>query len=284
MEQLDYLCIGHVTRDLTPDGWTIGGTATYGARTAHALGKRVAVVTSAEPSYSLSRALPDVPVALRPASTTTTFENIYSPLGRRQIVHSLADPLGPESIPTEWRSTQIVHLGPVIGEVTPDVIDLFEADVVGLTPQGWHRRWDGEGRVTYVRWPAASRVLPRATAVVVSLEDIDDEETWAEYRQNCRILVITNGAAGSEVLCHGERRFFSAPSMTEIDSTGVGDVFAAAFFIGLAEYDGDAWVAADFATQLAAPTVTRSGLQGIPTQAEIAAARSRLPAPLHQAA
>ncbi len=274
MEQLDYLCIGHVTRDLTPFGWAVGGTVTFAAHTAQVLGERAAVVTSAEPGFDLSSALPGIPVALRPAAATTTFENITTPAGRRQIVHSVAELLGPEAIPVAWRRPKVAHLGPLAGEVDPNVIPLLGSEVIGLTPQGWHRSWDRDGRVRFARWPAASRVLPQATAVVVSCEDIDDEETWAMYRRHCRILVITNGAAGSEVHCGGERRHFPAPKMTEKDSTGVGDVFAAAFFIGLIETGGDPWAAANFATHVAAPTVMRSGLEGIPTLEEVAAARA----------
>jgi sugar/nucleoside kinase (ribokinase family) len=274
MEQLDYLCVGHVTRDLVPGGWTVGGTVTFSTRTAQVLGQRVAVVTSAEPSYDLSQVLPDIPVAVWPAAATTTFENIYAPTGRRQIIHSVAEPLGPEAIPPDWRSPKILHLGPLTREVDPDLICLFESDVIGLTPQGWHRGWDDDGRVKFVRWPAASRVLPCATAVIVSWEDINDDETWAIYREHCRILVITNGAAGSEVHYQGQRRHFPAPKVAEKDPTGVGDVFAAAFFVRLLETGGDPWAAARFATQVAAPTVTRPGLDGIPTPAEVAAARS----------
>jgi sugar/nucleoside kinase (ribokinase family) len=54
----------------------------------------------------------------------------------------------------------------------------------------------------------------------------------------------------------------------ELDPTGAGDIFAAAFFFRLYN-TRDPWEAARFATQLAAISVTRSGLQSIPTQEEI---------------
>jgi hypothetical protein len=38
MEPVDYLVIGHVAHDLTPEGWRLGGTAAYSALTARALG------------------------------------------------------------------------------------------------------------------------------------------------------------------------------------------------------------------------------------------------------
>ena len=191
MEQLDYLCVGHVTRDLAPGGSTVGGTVTFSTRTAHVLGRRPAIVTSAEPDYDLSQALPDIPISLLPAAATTTFENIYTPAGRRQVVHSVAEPLGPAAVPTDWRSPDILHLGPLVREVDPELIRIFSSDVIGLTPQGWHRGWDDTGQVEFAPWAAAPQVLPLATAVIVSWEDIHDEGTWAVYRRLSKILVIT---------------------------------------------------------------------------------------------
>jgi sugar/nucleoside kinase (ribokinase family) len=54
----------------------------------------------------------------------------------------------------------------------------------------------------------------------------------------------------------------------EVDATGAGDVFAACFFVRLFQ-TRDPWEAGRFATILAAHTVTRVGLDGIPTAAEI---------------
>jgi sugar/nucleoside kinase (ribokinase family) len=276
MEPLDYLCVGHVTRDLTPDGPSVGGTVTFSTRTAQALGQRAAVVTSAEPDYDLSAALPGIPVAVRPAGATSTFENIYSPSGRRQVLHSVAEPLDLCAIPPEWRAARILHLGPLTNEVDPTLLLSCSAEVVGLTPQGWHRGWDGAGHVHYADWPAAYDILPLASAVVVSWEDISDEATWGIYRSCCRILVITNGAAGSEVHFEGRCRHFPPPKVREVDPTGVGDIFAAAFFVRLLENGGDPWGAAYFATHIAAPTVERRGLEGIPTAQEVAALRASL--------
>jgi sugar/nucleoside kinase (ribokinase family) len=274
MEQLDYLCVGHVTRDLAPGGSTVGGTVTFSTRTAHVLGRRAAIVTSAEPDYDLSQALPDIPVSLLPAAATTTFENIYTPAGRRQVVHSVAEPLGSAAVPPDWRAPDILHLGPIAREVDPELIHIFSSDVIGLTPQGWHRGWSDNGQVEFAPWAAASQVLPLATAVIVSWEDIHDEETWAIYRRLSKILVITNGAAGSDVYYRGEQRHFPPPNVAEVDPTGVGDIFAAAFFIRLCEAGGDPWEAARFATHVAAPSVTRPGLEGIPTLADVLAAKS----------
>lgn len=276
MKRLDYVCIGHVTRDVVPGGSSIGGTVTFSTRTARALGQRSAVVTSAEPDYDLSQALPGIQIALHPAAATTTFENIYTPEGRRQLVHSVAEPLGLETVPEPWRSPKIVHLGPLNREVDPALVHHFESEVIGLTPQGWHRGWDENDQVDFVPWPEAAETLPLATAVIVSYEDIRCGETWELYRELSRLLVITNGAAGSEVLYQGKTRHFPPPKVQEVDPTGVGDIFAAAFFVRLWETGGDPWESARFATQVAAPTVARRGIESIPTPAEVAAARASI--------
>jgi sugar/nucleoside kinase (ribokinase family) len=63
-------------------------------------------------------------------------------------------------------------------------------------------------------------------------------------------------------------RRFNAPQVKEVDSTGAGDVFAAAFFARLYN-TRDPWEAARFANQMAAISITRAGLAGIPTPAEV---------------
>jgi sugar/nucleoside kinase (ribokinase family) len=189
-------------------------------------------------------------------------------------LQGVAEPLDLDTIPPEWRAPRILHLGPLTNEVDPTLVESVQSEVVGLTPQGWHRRWDRDGHVGYADWPAAYDTLPRATAVVVSWEDINDEATWEIYRSRARILVITNGAAGSEVHFQGRCRHFPPPAVDEVDPTGVGDIFAAAFFVRLSENGGDPWGAAYFATHIAAPTVARRGLDGIPTSEEVAASRA----------
>lgn len=269
---IDYLVIGHVTQDMTPEGPVIGGTAAFAARTARALGCRVGVVTSARPDLDLSPALTGVICHCLPAEATTTFENVYTPSGRRQTVRAVAERLNLAAIPPQWRRSPIVHLGPVAQEVDPALVAAFPMSLVGVTPQGWLRRWDEKGEVAACIWAGAEAVLSRATAVVLSPEDISDEAALAEYARRAHILVVTRGAAGSTVTWAGESRHFPAPSVAEVDPTGAGDVYAAAFFVRLYE-TRDPWEAARFATCLAALSVTRPGLQGTPTPDEVAGCR-----------
>ena len=265
---IDYLLIGHIALDLTPGGPKLGGTAAYSALTAHALGLRVGVVTSwgAEiPLGTLSR----ISIANTSTDISTTFENIYTPEGRLQIVHHVAPGLDFHNIPESWRDAPIVHLGPIASEVDPTLAGRFPHSLVGVTPQGWLRTWSGDGRVQPSQWPEASLVLEHASAVVISIEDVaEDEERINAMASASQIFVVTEGANGARLYLDGDMRRFRAPAVAEINATGAGDIFAAAFFARLHK-TRDPWVAARFATQLAAQSVTRSGLRGVPNVEEV---------------
>jgi hypothetical protein len=270
LEPVDYLIIGHLTRDLTPTGPRLGGTATYASLTARALGLRVGIVTSWGAEIPLGPVRP-IPVASYPAEQSTTFENVYTPEGRIQILHSVAPRLDYYMIPDPWRNAPIVHLGPVAQEVEPSLVRYFPTALVGLTPQGWLRGWDESGHVYPVEWPEASFLLEQAGAAVLSIEDVDgDEARIEEMAASARVLVVTEGADGARVYWNGDVRRFRPPAVTEVDAIGAGDVFAAAFFSRLYT-SRDPWEAARFATQLAAISVTRVGVDGVPRPEEVEA-------------
>lgn len=272
LEPIDYLIIGHLTRDLLPDGTRLGGTAAYAALTARALGLRVGVLTACEDCLSTPE-LDQVGiqvVGLR-SDETTTFENKYTPTGRIQYLHKLAPTLDYSMIPEPWRTTPIIHLGPVAREVDPTLARSFPDSFVGLTPQGWFRTWDEEGRVSFTEWPEASFVLQHANAAVISIEDVRGNESIVEeMSSSIRVLVVTEGANGARLYWNGDLRRFRPPQMTEIDPTGAGDIFAAAFFTRLST-TRDPWEAARFATNLAAYSVLRYGLDGVPRPEEVQA-------------
>ena len=140
---------------------------------------------------------------------------------------------------------------------------------MGVTPQGWLRKWDKEGLVSPGDWPESSEVLSKTGAAVLSIEDVDGNEDSIEAMATAsRVLAVTEGPAGARLYWNGDLRRFHAPHFKEIDATGAGDIFAAAFFWRL-YVTRDPWAAARFATHLASFSVSRRGLDGIPTQEEI---------------
>lgn len=267
-ESVDYLMIGHVAHDLTTNGWRLGGTAAYSALTAHALGLRVGMFTASGPETSLT-ALRDIQVLSIDSPQSTTFENIYTAHLRIQYLRAQATRLDFSAVPESWRNSPIIHLGPIADEMDLILPPSFSTSLLALTPQGWMRQWDAEQRVSMKEWKGAEAVLEKAGAVIISREDVHhDDEIIEHMAHSTRILVATEGPAGCVVYWHGDRRRFRPPQVEEVDATGAGDVFATAFFVRLNQ-TRDPWEAGRFATQLAAYTVTRVGLAGIPTAGEI---------------
>lgn len=270
LEPIDYLLIGHLTVDETPSGPRLGGTVTYSALMAQALGLRVGIVTSWGAELSLEP-LNHIPVASFPTDRSTTFENIYTPHGRIQYLRHAAPALDFYQVPEPWRQAGIVHLGPVAQEVEPGLVRNFPSALIGVTPQGWLRSWGKDGRVFRSEWPEASFVLSRVGATVISVEDVEnDEDRIDEMAALCRVLAVTEGDQGARLYWNGDVRRFRPPSVEGVDTTGAGDIFAACFFARLYT-TRDPWEAARFATQLSALSVTRPGLAGIPTPEEIEA-------------
>ena len=268
IEPIDYLMVGHITRDETPDGPRLGGTSTFSSLMAHALGLRVGLVTSWGADLPLGP-LSEIPIINLPAEHSTTFENITTPEGRLQTIFHVANTIDLNLIPEQWVNAPIVHLGPVAQEIEPVIVRHLSNSLVGTTPQGWLRSWDENGRVMPTEWPEASFVLSNVGAAVISSEDLGfDEARIEEMATACRVLAVTENADGVRLFWNGDVRRFKPPTVTDLDTTGAGDIFAAAFFFRLYT-TRDPWEATRFATQLAAISVTRSGLYGIPTQEEI---------------
>jgi hypothetical protein len=268
IEPIDYLMIGHITRDMTPDGPRIGGTATFSGLMAHALGLRVGIVTSWGAELPLGQ-LGEIPIVNLPSDHSTTFKNISTPEGRIQTIYQVAQSIDLNLIPDQWLNSPIVHLGPIAQEVEPTLVRHFSNSLIGTTPQGWLRTWDNEGRVIPSEWPEGAFVLSNVGAAVVSVEDVDyDEARIDEMASSTRVLAVTEQSEGVRLFWNGDVRRFRPPLVTVQDTTGAGDIFAAAFFFRLYT-TRDPWESARFATQLAAASVTRNGLDGIPTQEEI---------------
>jgi sugar/nucleoside kinase (ribokinase family) len=267
-EPVDYLVIGHVARDMTPNGTRLGGTAAYSALTARALGLRVGVVTAAGPDVSLEP-LNGIRLVSIESNTSTTYENIYKEQGRVQYLRSRAIQIDLDHVPTVWRNSPIIHLAPIVHELDSVLPKDFSPSLSGLTPQGWMRQWDADGLITTREWADSEAALAQANAVVISREDVNDDDVLVEHMAGLtKILVVTEGAAGAVLYWNGDRRRFRAPNVTEVDATGAGDIFATAFFVRLLK-TRDPWEATRFAVLIASHSVARAGLNGIPTSLEI---------------
>lgn len=283
---IDFLSIGHITHDRTPDGFRLGGTVSYAAVTAHRLDHRPGILTRASreglrivfDAEGVERvaASPDgildgVAIHLLPSSVSTTFTNIYhGTLGERtQVIEALADPILPADLPLAWADVPTILLGPVAREVPPAWARVFPNALVGITPQGWMRRWDAQGHVSPTSWENMVEFLTHADVIILSREDVGGDDAFlADLACQAKLLVVTDGWHGATVYRCGER-FPIAPRPTEqVDPTGAGDVFATAFLLRMAE-TGDPLAAARFANIVASMSVEGIGMTRIPWRAEV---------------
>lgn len=270
---IDYLLIGHLTADLTAEGRFLGGTVSYAARTAHAFGLRVGILTSAAVDEPLLAELaPYAEVRSIPAAVTSTFENIYSDTGRTQYVRGVAERLTAAHVPDDWREAPLVHLAPLTDEVDPQIAHLFPDAQVLLTLQGWLRRWDADGRVRFKRWFDRD-VLKSIDIVVYSIDDIAEApEMEADFAAAVRDLIVTKAERGGTYFHRGEPVDYETLQVDVVNPTGAGDIFAAAVLAGQHILGGDMLDAIQVAARLGAISVTRWALDGTPTPDEVKAA------------
>jgi sugar/nucleoside kinase (ribokinase family) len=280
-EAPDFVAIGHATRDLLPSGsWRLGGTVTFAALTAQRLGLRAAVLTSGPPDLlaALRATLPDVALACLPAPDATTYENVYAGGLRTQYLRSRAASISARDLPAAWREARIALLAPLADEVEHALAAAFPHALVAATPQGWLRRWDASGRVTPGSLDNAESLLPHLRALILSREDLlapdtadggsaDDQiMAWAGV---VPLVVVTLGPDGALLYRDsGAPESFPGYPARELDPTGAGDVFAAAFLCAL-DATSDPRAAVDFANRAAALSVEHPGADGIPTRADI---------------
>jgi 1D-myo-inositol 3-kinase len=264
----DFLVIGHLVKDVGPDGWRPGGTVTFASRLARGLGLRVGVVTTAGPDVDCGSVLPGVEVACGSSEQTTTFENRYVDGRRRQWLLERGGALGVAEVPDSWWSAGIVLLGPLCGEVAPELSGLFGGSLVGVSAQGWLRRVDAQGRVGRQRWEGEP-FWRGAEVLFVSEEDIGRErEELRRWTAEVPIVAFTKSWRGARVFVEGRWRRLAGFPEREVDPTGAGDVFATAFLIRLEE-TSDVAEAARFAGAAASLSVAAVGAEQLPTREEI---------------
>lgn len=275
----DYLVIGHVTRDILPDGLgvALGGTATYSALAAQRLGLQAAVVTACAPEdTSLLDALSKegVWVHALPSQATTSFHNSYDSEGKRtQVTSAQARTLFYDDVPMAWRSVPIAHLGPVVRELPDDLPSQFVDGLLGITPQGWLRGWDVEGRVSRIAWPVplALTSLPTNAFLVLSTEDLDFNPQLVDtYSRLAPCVAITQGAGDALLYAGDECIVVPACPASPVDLTGAGDVFATALLVRYSECR-DLREATQFAHAAAACGIEGVGIAAIPFRGEVEA-------------
>jgi sugar/nucleoside kinase (ribokinase family) len=270
----DYVLIGHIARDRLGERERLGGTVLYAGVAAARLGRRVGIVTACSPDLVLPAELAtaDICVVRLSATHTCTFAHDSSEGARHLRLLERGAAISSEQIPAGWVGATVVHLAPLMDEVQPDVAAAFRSEMVGATPQGWLRRVANRvGDVVPALDGLDGANLDKLTSLVLSEEDLaGDEDVANRLSDRVPVLVVTRGAAGCTLFAHGRRTDLPAYPAREVDSTGAGDVFAAAFFIRLHE-SRDAETSARFAACAAALSVEGIGAARIPNRDQVEA-------------
>ena len=264
---VEFVAIGHIAKDLQADGFSLGGSAAYGAVAALRMGLKPIIVTSLDPALDLGDALQGIDLYSVRSSSTTTFRNVYAGGRRTQLVEAVASPIGASDIPAPARSAPLVMLAPLAGEVSSDLAGMFPKATVLASLQGWLRRWDGRGRVTPAYW-SGEDVLPQVDAAIVSVTDVADPGLIDLWKRMVTVLIVTDGARGASLYVNATRHHVGPFAARQTDPTGAGDVFAAAYLLKYRETE-EPLEAARFASCAASFCVERQGLGGVPTRAQV---------------
>lgn len=265
-EPPDFVAVGHLTVDETPAGLRPGGSVLYAGLLAHYQGLRVGLLTSHGPDFPLAVLLPEIDVVSIPAAASTRFALHYTPSGRRLALRARAMPLGAHHLPAHFAEAGLAYLAPVADEVSPELADAFPDAAVGAGAQGWCREWDRAGTVRMRPWPDPEPVLRRIQALFLSRDDVEGWEAEAlQLYQHVPLGALTLAADGAVLFVNGERHAVAPAPAAEVEPTGAGDVFAAAFLIRY-NATGDPWDAAAFAAVAGALTVEGEGIAGVPTR------------------
>jgi hypothetical protein len=299
--RFDYVTVGHVTRDAIehPEHgilYRAGGSAFYSALQAARLGLRTLILTQGVPEEIEELLAPyreEIELRVIPAEQTTTLSTRGVGAERSQRLLAWAGPIVEPMTP----DTAILHIAPVARE-TP-VSWSGKSGFVGVTPQGLVRQWQEDEGLPIVQLdagsllgdiplvPPDSEALPgRITAVALEQAQLPgrfDAAVIAEQEcASCHalfpvasrhgaIVAVTAGSRPTTVHLPGDRPVAQTPLPPVVpmrDDIGAGDVFAAAFFVALAEGQ-KALEAAVFANAAAAIRIAGEGPDAIGSRERI---------------
>lgn len=270
------ITVGHVTHDRYGDDIVAGGCAFYAARTQAALGADVHLVTAVGDDFACDDALAGLTVDVTRGGLTTLFTNLY-PAGalRVQRIEATAPMVAP---PARLPDAALVHLAPVLQEI--DLAAWLAAAgtrPVAIAVQGWIKdRGPGE-TVVQTPWQVDGALLARVAFAACGEEDLVEQGDLLD--RLCRhvpIVAFTHGKRGCDVIVRGRTSKVGIyPHAVEVDPTGAGDTFGAAF-VTFWLRDTPPAEALRLANAAGALAVTRKGpMEGTSTLSELQSFLSR---------
>jgi len=230
---IELVVVGHVTVDHVDGDIRPGGAALYAALAARKLGVRAGIVTSFAQDYPFLDVLAGIPSRVIEAERTTEMVNAYHDDLRFQRIKAVAATIRHRHLEGIRMSDDAAVLYcPVVHEIAPPYPALSPEGLCGLAPQGLFRSWDDEGNVTKCQWAESEAGLAGVDVVCMSEDDTNVPDELADGFSG-KAFVITKGVEGCRVHAGADIYDFPAVFADELDPTGAGDVFAAAFLVSL---------------------------------------------------
>ncbi|MFQ5758817.1 MAG: carbohydrate kinase family protein [Candidatus Bathyarchaeia archaeon] len=251
----DLVVIGHFAIDsilsskIAVPRHALGGPATYVSLAARKLNAKVSVISRVGEDFSeeyiqwLKANGIDLSGLKRVNNALTTrFVLRYENEERQLRLQSRAPPITPEDV-SDSLQARVIHVAPIANELSAEVVDKLRTltETLSLDPQGFLRRFDGDGNVLLKGWKDA-HVLEQIDLCKSSLDEIRMVTGLTDLRlamerirdYGAKAVIVTRGMRGSALL--HENRFYEIPACKPRvirDLTGAGDAFIGAF---LAEY------------------------------------------------
>lgn len=280
----DMLIVGHVTHDRYGDRLRAGGCAFYGGLVHRALGAEVELATVVGEDFACADELTPLLKAgavPRGGAETTLFSNVYPPNGVRvQTLEAVADRVSPKAVSS--RPRDVLHLAPVLHEVDLQAwVAHVPARWVGINVQGWTRalaqspgRSAGPVRVQTRPWQITPDALRGVHLACLSDEDLVGQgDLLHRLRQGVDVVALTHGKAGCDVFVGDMVVRVGVYATQQVDPTGAGDTFAAAFLHALARGNNHL-DAACLASAAASVVIEAEGASALGRLAELAGPRS----------
>lgn len=211
-----------------------GGSVYFAAKTFANLGAGSTIISSYGedfPKEMLGRTsfIPKSP----DMSKTLVFHNIVRNSERIQTVENYGKL--PELTKDLLLGIDLLVVAPILPNIPAATIRLltgyYSQSWKLLLPQGFYRRITEGGKIKSVNWREAEQIVPFFDIIIASDKDFPRiEEFAALWSKNGPIVIITRAEKGCHIYQRGAKLHIPAFQADKIaDSTGAGDVFAAAF-------------------------------------------------------
>jgi sugar/nucleoside kinase (ribokinase family) len=236
----DFVAIGHFTVDRMPWGYALGGSVIYAALTVARAGFRAGVLTSGNIDelprsvrLELESASKEIEFIMQASRATTTFTNSDVVDRRVQTLHAQASEIDLSGLPPDWRAVQTMHIAPVAQELDPRGLARLSPGFLGVTPQGWLRRWSSTlpAQVHHEALHMNPEIASRFDSMVVSAEELVDLREPYDVVSRRGLAVVTRGRRGATAIDRGRVTEVPGYPGERVDTTGAGDVFAAMLFL-----------------------------------------------------